>query len=247
MGSCTTSSAFSPGFSWRWIPSESMVKVWSASPPGFFSVNFRLAPGTVFTKVGAKAKSAIVNSTVTALPMPVRSETPLLFTGPSSATGIAGGVGDGVGEAVGLKLGIGGSLSTCPALRVQPAAAMTRTRASTSRRVTKGLSLNHLPGSREDHSQRAGTIQPGVPEIYIGRVRPLDRLTGGDRKIFAACAGLAAALCLAGLTSRSLWIDEAVALRIAQTPGWRVLMSDGGNMPAYYFLLRAWTALGDDL
>lgn len=54
-------------------------------------------------------------------------------------------------------------------------------------------------------------------------------------------------MCLAGLTSRSLWIDEAVALRIAQTPGWSVLMSDGGNMPAYYLLLRAWTVFGDSL
>ncbi len=74
-----------------------------------------------------------------------------------------------------------------------------------------------------------------------------ERLTTGDRRTLAACAGLAAVLCLAGLTSRSLWIDEAVALRIAQTPGWSVLMSDGGNMPAYYLLLRGWTVLGDSL
>lgn len=71
------------------------------------------------------------------------------------------------------------------------------------------------------------------------------RLTAGDRRIFATSAGLTALLCLAGLTSRSVWIDEAVALRIAQTPGWSVLMSDGGNMPAYYLLLRAWTVFGD--
>lgn len=71
--------------------------------------------------------------------------------------------------------------------------------------------------------------------------------SNGDLKILAALAGLTVALCLVGLTSRSLWIDEAVALRIARTPGWRVLMSDGGNMPAYYLLLRAWTVLGDGL
>jgi mannosyltransferase len=74
-----------------------------------------------------------------------------------------------------------------------------------------------------------------------------DRPATRDLKILAACAGLAAVLCLAGLTSRSLWIDEAVALRIARTGGWPVLMSDGGNMPAYYLLLRLWTGLGDSL
>jgi mannosyltransferase len=78
------------------------------------------------------------------------------------------------------------------------------------------------------------------------RPRP-ERLTAGDMRTIAACAGLTAVLCLAGLTSRSLWIDEAVALRIAQTPGWSVLMSDGGNMPAFYLLLRSWTVLGDGL
>ncbi len=77
------------------------------------------------------------------------------------------------------------------------------------------------------------------------RPRP-DRL-GSATEILAACAGLTAVLCLVGLTSRSLWIDEAVALRIAQTPGWRVFMSDGGNMPAYYLLLRIWTFFGDSL
>ena len=75
----------------------------------------------------------------------------------------------------------------------------------------------------------------------------LERPAAGDRRTLAACAGLTALLCLAGLASRSLWIDEAVALRIAQTPGWTVLMSDGGNMPAYYLLLRVWTVLGDSL
>lgn len=78
------------------------------------------------------------------------------------------------------------------------------------------------------------------------RSRP-ERPTAGDRRTLAACAGLTAVFCLAGLTSRSLWIDEAVALRIAQTPGWSVLMSDGGNMPAYYLLIRAWTVFGDSL
>lgn len=63
----------------------------------------------------------------------------------------------------------------------------------------------------------------------------------------AACAALAAALCLLGLTARSIWIDEAVALRIAQTPGAGVLMSDGGNMAAYYLLMRGWLHLGDEL
>jgi 4-amino-4-deoxy-L-arabinose transferase-like glycosyltransferase len=80
----------------------------------------------------------------------------------------------------------------------------------------------------------------------LSRPRP-ERLAAGDRRTLAACVGLTAVLCLAGLTSRSLWIDEAVALRIAQTPGWSVLMSDGGNMPAYYLLLRAWTVFGDSL
>lgn len=74
-----------------------------------------------------------------------------------------------------------------------------------------------------------------------------ERPRAGDRRILAACAGLTALLCLSGLTRRSLWIDEAVALNIAKTPGWAVLMSDGGNMPAYYLLLRAWTFLGDGL
>lgn len=74
-----------------------------------------------------------------------------------------------------------------------------------------------------------------------------ERPAAGDRRSLAACAGLTGILCLAGLTSRSLWIDEAIALRIAQTLGWSVLMSDGGNMPAYYLLLRAWTVLGDSL
>ncbi|HEX2179108.1 MAG TPA: glycosyltransferase family 39 protein [Actinomycetota bacterium] len=70
---------------------------------------------------------------------------------------------------------------------------------------------------------------------------------GGAPLLPAACAALAMALCLLGLTARSIWIDEAVALRIAQTPGAGVLMSDGGNMAAYYLLLRGWLQLGDEL
>ncbi|HEX2149808.1 MAG TPA: glycosyltransferase family 39 protein [Actinomycetota bacterium] len=62
-----------------------------------------------------------------------------------------------------------------------------------------------------------------------------------------ACSLLAAALCLYRLTARSMWIDEAVTFRIARTPPLDVVLSDGGNMAAYYLFLRGWMHLGDSL
>lgn len=73
------------------------------------------------------------------------------------------------------------------------------------------------------------------------------RINRTDRLAVAGFLALAAALCLTGLTARSIWIDEAVAVQIARTPGLEVLMSDGGNMAAYYLFLRAWLLLGDGM
>ncbi len=58
---------------------------------------------------------------------------------------------------------------------------------------------------------------------------------------------LAIGLCLYRLGGRSIWHDEAVSLRIAETPGWDVAMSDGGNMALYYLFMRAWVRLGTSL
>jgi len=73
---------------------------------------------------------------------------------------------------------------------------------------------------------------------------------GFNRRDFAAFGVLVAlvlGLCLYGLGNRSIWLDEAVALRIAQTPGWDAVMSDGGNMALYYLFMRAWLRAGDSL
>ncbi|MDQ4148498.1 MAG: glycosyltransferase family 39 protein [Actinomycetota bacterium] len=56
-------------------------------------------------------------------------------------------------------------------------------------------------------------------------------------------AGLAAAFCLYRLGARSIWLDEAVALRIA-AERFAALVSDGGNMAAYYLFLKGWLQLG---
>lgn len=61
------------------------------------------------------------------------------------------------------------------------------------------------------------------------------------------CASLTAMLGAHRLGARSIWLDEAVSLRIAETPGTAVLMSDGGNMAFYYLVLRLWPGTGDAL
>lgn len=61
----------------------------------------------------------------------------------------------------------------------------------------------------------------------------------------AVCLALGS--CLFHLGGRSIWNDEAVSLRIARTPGWDVILSDGGNMAVYYLFLRWWLRLGDTL
>ncbi len=57
---------------------------------------------------------------------------------------------------------------------------------------------------------------------------------------------VAATLCLLFVGRHSLWLDEAVSLRAALVP-WDGLaheLAREANMPAYYLLLRAWSALG---
>ena len=85
------------------------------------------------------------------------------------------------------------------------------------------------------------------PAIRTKPALPAEGLTRADWITLGTAMVLAAALCLYNLGGRSIWIDEAVSLRIARTPGWAVLMSDGGNMAVYYALLRAWSRLGDGL
>jgi len=62
--------------------------------------------------------------------------------------------------------------------------------------------------------------------------------------IAAGLLALAAALCLYRLGARSIWLDEAAALRIAQVPHFKALLSDGGNMAAYYLFLKGWLVFG---
>jgi mannosyltransferase len=57
----------------------------------------------------------------------------------------------------------------------------------------------------------------------------------------AAPALVAVALCLYGLTTRSLWLDEAASVAIAGQHGsalWSAISHDGGNMLGYYALLH---------
>jgi mannosyltransferase len=65
-----------------------------------------------------------------------------------------------------------------------------------------------------------------------------------DWAVLAALGALVAGLCLHHLDARSIWLDEAVGMRIARTPQWGALVSDGGNMAAYYLFLKGWLALG---
>jgi 4-amino-4-deoxy-L-arabinose transferase-like glycosyltransferase len=66
-----------------------------------------------------------------------------------------------------------------------------------------------------------------------------------DWAVLGALAALAAVFCLYRLDARSIWLDEAVALRIARTKDMRALLSDGGNMAAYFLFLKGWLGLGD--
>jgi mannosyltransferase len=83
------------------------------------------------------------------------------------------------------------------------------------------------------------TEERGADAVHARTV--LDRRDWAFLALFAA---VAAALCLYKLDERSIWLDEAVALRIAQTPDLRALLSDGGNMAAYYLFLKGWLGLG---
>lgn len=65
-----------------------------------------------------------------------------------------------------------------------------------------------------------------------------------DWAVLIGLAALATALCLYHLDARSIWLDEAVAVRIARTRQLGALISDGGNMAAYYLFLKGWLGLG---
>src|SRR3954451_12041378 len=73
----------------------------------------------------------------------------------------------------------------------------------------------------------------------LGAGDPRDRVR--DAGAVAAPAVLAALLCLAAITGRSLGFDEAATVTIASQHGsalWTAVAHDGGNMSGYYVLLH---------
>src|SRR6185437_2144422 len=78
-----------------------------------------------------------------------------------------------------------------------------------------------------------------APEAPPRRIAREPRLA--DLAVVVVPAGLAVALCLYELTTRSLWLDEAATVAIAGQHGsalWRAIFRDGGNMLGYYALLH---------
>jgi mannosyltransferase len=70
---------------------------------------------------------------------------------------------------------------------------------------------------------------------------PGSRTALRDVAVVGVPAGVALALCLIELTSRSLWLDEAATVAIAGQHGsafWHAAAHDGGNMLGYYALLH---------
>jgi hypothetical protein len=75
----------------------------------------------------------------------------------------------------------------------------------------------------------------------------MDRVAG-SRWSLLSILGLAAALRLGGLGTKSLWIDEGTTVVLGRMP-WpefaRALWDYEGNMALYYVLVRAWLLLGE--
>jgi mannosyltransferase len=85
--------------------------------------------------------------------------------------------------------------------------------------------------------------QTESPRIRTPKVAapPGSRIALRDVAVVGVPAGVALALCLIELTSRSLWLDEAATVAIAGQHGsafWHAAAHDGGNMLGYYALLH---------
>lgn len=73
------------------------------------------------------------------------------------------------------------------------------------------------------------------------------RTPRGEGVAVGLLAVLVAGLSTYHLDRRSIWLDEAVTAAIARVPDPGASLSDGGNMAAYYLMMRGWTVLGDGL
>jgi mannosyltransferase len=85
--------------------------------------------------------------------------------------------------------------------------------------------------------------QTESPRIRTPKVAapPGSRIALRDVAVVGVPVGVALALCLIELTSRSLWMDEAATVAIAGQHGsafWHAAAHDGGNMLGYYALLH---------
>lgn len=93
-----------------------------------------------------------------------------------------------------------------------------------------------------------GTVvrPPASPAAQPKRWRTALQGRRGDVAVVAAPAVLALALCLAGITARSLGFDESATVAIVSQHGAALgaaIAHDGGNMAGYYLLVHALVSL----
>jgi mannosyltransferase len=98
--------------------------------------------------------------------------------------------------------------------------------------------------------ERVSADGPPVPADARGGAVRRWAAAGGSHLASHVAVGLATALtfslCLYDLASRSLWLDEANRVVVAQQRGlafWHAIAGDGGNQTVYYMLLRVVTTV----